>query len=243
MALDSTATFPTSIWDGDSENRDSDDGTQRAPDHRDWARAIAEVAAAQTRVYNNERGVSDSAIDSVGTLETVTGLTAVEKGSGAIHKTVISLDEVSCASTDAAGNGAQTAKKLYTFPEGQIVILGAHMVFPLAGLEAVTGGGTGYLTAANLSIGVGSATVVVAVDLTTTEQNICAKGDVNLVSKLSDAIVSGINAALLPLDGSTTAVPVWLNSSTLADGDHGTVADVLKVSGTITIIWTVLGND
>ncbi len=247
MALDATATFPTSVWDGDSENRDSDDGTQRAPDHRDWARAIAEVAAAQTRVYNNERGVSDDAIDSVGTLETVTGLSVVEKGSGAIHKTIISLDEVSQASTDATTNGAQTTKKLYTFPQGQIVILGAHAVFPLGLIESQSPGGTGYSDTADFSIGVGSATVVVAVDLTTTEQNICAKMDVDLaivtVNAESDAIESGINAALLPLDGSTTAIPVWLNTSTLDDADHGTAADELKISGTITIVWTVLGND
>lgn len=243
MALDSTATFPTTVWDGDSGNRDSDDNVKRSPDYRDWERLVAEVTAAQTRVNNNASGVDDDAIDTVGVLETVTGLTAVEKGNGAIHKTILTLDSVACASTDATSDGAQTAKKLYTFPEGQIVILGAHAVFPLGKIIATTGGGTGYANDADLSIGVGSATVVVAVDLTTTEQDICAKMDVDLTAKTSDAIESGINAALLPLDGSGTAVPVWLNSSTLDDADHGAVADVLTISGTITIVWTVLGDD
>ncbi len=243
MGLDNVAVFPTSVWDGDSGNRDSDSGNKKSPDYRDWERMLAEVRAAQTRVYNNERGADDDTIDSVGTLETVTGLTVVEKGNGAIHKTILTLVDVTQASTDAGANGAQTAKKLYTFPEGQIVILGAHQVYPLGKIIATTGGDVGYADDADLSIGVGSATVVVAVDLTTTEQNICVKADVDLTSKASDAIESGINATLLPLDGSTTPVPVWLNTSTLNDTDHGAVADVLTISGTITIVWTMLNDD
>ncbi len=246
MALDSVAVFPTSVWDGDSGNRDSDNDILRAPDYQDWDRLVAEVSATETRIYNNERGIDDDAVDSVGTLETVTGLSVVEKGNGAIHKTVITLATVSCVSTDAGANGAQTTKKLYTFPEGQIVILGAHAVFPLGLIESQSPGGTGYADDTDFSIGVGSATVVVAVDLTTTEQNICAKMDVDLAivttNPESNAIESGINAALLPLDGSGTAIPVWLNTSTLDNADHGAAADELVISGTITIVWTMLND-
>ncbi len=237
------ASYPTSVWDGDSGNRDSDVPVKKAPDFRDWSRAVSEVAATQTKVNDNSNGVDADAIDSVGTLTSKTGLTAVEKGDGGIHKTVFTLDEVEMISEDNTTNGAQAQQLLYTFPEGQIVILGAHMVFPAGSLEAVTGGSGGYSTTADFSIGVGSAEVNVGVDLAGTEQNICAKADVDLTAKTSDAIESGINAALVPLDGSSTAIPVWLNTSTLDDADHGTSADVLKVSGTVTIVWTVLGND
>lgn len=237
------ASYPTSVWDGDSKNRDSDVPVKKAPDHRDWQRLIAEVAATQTRVDNNNSGVDSDAIDSIGTAETVSGLSVVEKGDGALHKTVFTLDEVAVASTDAGANGAQATKKLYTFPEGQIVILGAHQVYPLGSLEAVTGGDGGFSDSSNFSIGVGSAEANAGVDLTGTEEDICAAADVDLTTKTSNAIESGINASLLPLDGSSTAIPVWLNVSTLADGDHGAAADVLNVSGTITIAWTVLGND
>ena len=247
MALDDAATFPTSIWDGDSANRDSDSGNQKAPDYRDWTRMLAEVRAAQTRVYNNERGANDVTIDSVGTVVTKTGLSVIEKGNGAVHKTILTLDAVAMASVDAGANGAQTTQQLYTFPEGHIVILGAHAVFPLGKIESQSPGGTGYSDTADFSIGVGSATVVAAVDLTTTEQDICAKADVDLAivttNPESDAIESSINAAVLPLDGSTTPVPVWLNTSTLDDGDHGTAADALVVSGTVTILWTNIGDD
>ena len=243
MALDGVATFPTSVWDGDSGWRDSDNGNQSSPDWQDWIRATEEVAAMQTRVNSNAKGVDDDALDSVGTLETVSGLTAVEKGDGAIHKTILTLAEVELTSVDHTTDGAQATKKLYTFPQGQIVILGAHQIYPLGSIAAVTGGAAGYSDTSDFSIGVGSTEVPAGVDLATTEQNMCAKADVDLTSGTSDAIESGINAALVPLDGSTTAIPVWLNTSTLDDGDHGPLPDTLKVSGTITLVWTIIGND
>lgn len=235
--------YPLSVWDGDSKNRDSDIPVKKAPDYQDWNRVIGEVSATQTRIDDNNSGVDDDAIDTIGIAETVSGMTVIEKGDGAIHKTVFTLDEVELASTDATSDGAQISQKLYTCPEGQIVILGAHMVFPTGKLEAVTGGDIGFSSTADFSIGVGSHAVVVAVNLTTTEQNICVLADVNLTSKTSAASAVGINATLLPLDGSDTAVAFYLNASTLDDGDHGATADVLKISGTITIVWTVLGND
>lgn len=48
-----TASYPTSVWDGDSGNRDSDDGQKKAPDHRDWFRIIQEMAAVQTQCDTN----------------------------------------------------------------------------------------------------------------------------------------------------------------------------------------------
>ncbi len=212
--------------------------------------AGGQIATNDSDIATNASGISDlaggvdgDAIDSVGTLESVSGLSVVEKGDAGIHKTTMTLLNVDMASVDAGANGAQATKKLYTFPEGQIVILGAHMVFPVGGIECVIGGGDGYLDAANLDIGVGVAEADAGVGLAGDEQNICVLADVDLTAKTSDAIESGINAALLPLDGSATAIPVWLNSSTLADGDHGANPDVLRVDGTITIVWTVLGND
>ena len=249
MALDDAAVFPTSVWDGDSANRDSDNGNQKAPDHRDWTRMLAEVKAAQTRVYNNQRGTSDAAIDSVGTVATKTGLSVVEKGNGAVHKTILTLDEVSIASTDGtipATSGAWGTQLLYTFPEGHICVLGAHQVYPLAGLEAVTGGGGGLSDTADFEIGVGTvaATNIVAFDLDGgTDENLCAASVAALTGGTSDAIESSVNAAVLALDGSTAAVIAQLNFRTVDDADHGTVADALLVSGTVTIVWANIGND
>jgi len=248
MALDGVATFPTSIWDGDSGLRDSDDGNQSEPDWQDWTRAVAEIAAMQTRVNNNAAGVDDDTIDTVGVLETVTGLTAVEKGDGAIHKTILTLDEVEVVTNDGATpatDGAWGTTKLYTFPEGQIVILGGHQTYLIAALASTVGGGTGLSDTADFGIGVGTVAAAQSTEwgLSTTEENICAEADVDLTGGTSDAAESSVNAALVPADGSTAALSVNLNIRGLGDDDHGVIADVLKVSGTITVVWTVIGND
>lgn len=48
------ANFPTTIWDGDSLNRDSDVNTQQAPDWRDWRQVVFEVSAAQDYILNSD---------------------------------------------------------------------------------------------------------------------------------------------------------------------------------------------
>lgn len=241
-----TATYPASIWDGDSANRDSDDGVQAAPDHRDWERMIAEIAAVQ----ESNRGIDpDTTINNHGTLESVTGLSVEEYGNAALHKTVITLDAVELDTTDGstpATDAAWATQKLYTFPEGHVVVVGAHQVYPLGKIEAVTGGGGGLSDTADLEIGVGTTARANASNfqLQTAEDNIVpGQAGVDLTSKTSDAIESSQLAAALFFDGSASAAAANLNVVTLDNADHGTSADKLKVSGTITILWTMQGND
>lgn len=241
--------YPTSVWDGDSGNRDSDNAPKKAPDWQDWDRAFTEVVATQNRVDSNEAGADDTALDSVGTLPEKTGLTVVEKGDGAVHKTVITLDEVSIVSTDGAApaaDGAWGTQLLYTFPQGHINVLGLHIVFPLAGLEAVTGGGTGFSDTADFELGVG--TVAAAQDTQFDlnggdEEDVVAAIDCDLTSGTSDAIESSANGTAATVDGSAAALTYNLNFRTRDDADHGATADALLVSGTFTILWTCLGDD
>ena len=81
------------------------------------------------------------------------------------------------------------------------------------------------------------------VGLAGTEEDICTEMDVNLVAAVSDAEISVAQATTAAYDGSTTPVKVILNTSTLDDADHGAVADVLTVTGTVTIVWTTIGDD
>ncbi len=242
------ASFPTSVWDGDSVDVDSDDGNQSSPSHASWGRVRAEIAAAQTRIYNNERGVNDDAIDSIGTLATVSGLTVVEKGDGAIHKTIFTLVEVPVVTNDGVDpttDGTWGTTKLYTFPEGQIVILGGHQTYLTGALESTVGGGTGLSDTADLGIVVGTVAAAQSTEwgLSTTEEYICAEADVDLSGGASDAAASSVNSALVPADGSAAALSVNLNVRGLGNDDSGVVSDILKVSGTITVVWTVIGND
>ena len=96
-ALDNSPTYPAAIWDGDSGNRDSDDGVQAAPDHRDWGRMIGEMQAVQ----RSNVGIDpDNVLNSVGTVGTTTGVSAVERGNAAMHKTIITLADVAVAMAD-----------------------------------------------------------------------------------------------------------------------------------------------
>lgn len=249
MGSNNTPTYPAAIWDGDTGDRDTDLGILRAPNARDWARLVNEVAAVQRSLRGYD---PDRAIDTYGTLATVSGLTVEEYGNGATHKTILTLDEVEVSTLDGvtpATDAAWGTKDLYTFPEGHVIILGAHQVYPIGGLEAETGGTAGLLDTAILEVGVGSVARGNAsdFDLSTvaTNNNIVPLVVIAaLVSGASAAIESSPATAASFIDGSASAVVAKLNVITATnDAEHGPLPDVLKVSGTITMIWTMQGDD
>ena len=249
MGVNDTATYPGSIWDGDTGDRDSDLGILRAPNARDWFRAIGEIAALQRSLQGYD---PDRAIDNYGTLASVSGLSVREYGNGATHRTILTLDEVEVSTLDGttpATHAAWGTKNLYTFPEGHVLIFAAHQIYPVGGLEAETGGGAGIKDTAELEIGVGSVARGDANDfdlhtVTTNDNIIPLVVAAALSGGASAAIESSPATALTYIDGSASAVIAKLNVITATnDADHGPLPDVLKVSGTITIIWTVQGND
>lgn len=194
-------------------------------------------------------GVDDDAIDSKGTLESISGLTVVEKGNAAVHKTIMTLVEVELASTDGTtplNDGAWGTKHLYTFPEGHVVIHGAHMLCPITKIEAVTGGDDGFADAANIEVGVGTVASAQAVAFGLedgTQENIIDALDVDLTTKTSDAAETTVNTTSAAYDGSGGSVEMHLNFRTLADGDHGVNPDVLKIGATLTVVWSILGDN
>lgn len=243
------ADFPSSVWDGTTPTRVAADNVKRGPNWRDYDRVIQEIMATQTRVDVLDTAIDNDTIDSVGAIETVTGLSLVEMGDGAVHKTVFTLDEVELTTTDgtdAPNDGAWGTVKLYTFPEGHIMKHGSHITFALGDLEAETGGGGGLSDTADFEIGVGFVATAQAVGFGLgdgTQENIAAAIDCDLTSGTSDAIESIADVVAATYDGHSTAGSISLNVRTLDDGDHGGSADVLKVSGTITVVWSNLGNN
>ena len=240
-----SAPFPSEIWDGTSPTRNPALAQLKAPDWRDWRRMIAELAATQ----NACKGVAGNALHTIGALTSKTGLTVVETGDGAVHKSVITFASMAMASIDGttpATDGAWGTQPIYTFPVGHIAVLASHVVFPLGLLIATTGGGTGFSTTADFEIGVGT---VASANWTGfglnngTQENICAAMVAALTAKTSDAIESIAQATVAVHDGSTTAIDIHMNFRTIDDADHGTVADILTVSGTLTLIWSNLGDD
>lgn len=241
-----SASFPTAVWDGDSETRNSDDGVRRAPDSRDWDRNIQEMAATQRALKGID---ADNSLHTIGALISKSGLSVVESGTGAVHKSIFTFTAMSMVSTDGttpATDGAWGTQNLYTFPVGHIAILGSHLVFPLAKLVGVTGGGAGFSDTADFEIGVG--TVASGQDTSWglgngTEENIVAALDVDLTSATSDAIESAAQVSAAVYDGSSTAVVARMNFRTLADDDHGATADALLLTGVLTVLWSNLGDN
>jgi hypothetical protein len=173
----------------------------------------------------------------VGAVASVTGLTVTEEGAGPIHKTVLTFDDVAFALVDEAGVVAYKGTKVYDMPAGNILVLGATADLALtkssAGVNADWDGdfGVGTVTASNNST------------LSSTEQNIIpTTATPQAVAGATTA--KGINAAAIaPLDGTATAIDIYLNFL-VDDADHDVTSTPcnLVVNGTLTIHWIQLGD-
>ncbi len=245
MAQDGIATYPTDIWDGDSGNRDSDSGDQKSPDWRDWERMLAEMRAVQ----QSNSGYDPTTLNSYGAIGAASGLSVAERGNAAVHKTIITMDELAMTMTDGSTPGTDAmwgTVPLYTFPEGHIVFLGAHLVFPLGSVIATVGSGTGLSDTADLEMGVGTTARANQTNfaLAAAERNICPENVLTqMAAAASVAIESSPIAAELFFDGSAGAAVANLNFITSDDADAGTTADELSLSGTLTVLWTMMGDD
>jgi hypothetical protein len=162
-------------------------------------------------------------------------VTAVEYGSGLIHKTELTLLDTPITMRDTEQGGGV---KVYDFPAGRILFLGAigtiipttHSVI----LDTLNGGKT-------CNWGVGSTTQASAT-LATTEQDIIqvTAWTSGTVIDVAAAASNGIGV-LAVLDGTSSAVDAFLNLAVAGSGDIDANAAIL-ISGTITITWLNLGD-
>lgn len=162
---------------------------------------------------------------------------ATEQGSAVLHRTKLTLTDLAITTTDADTNGAHGSHKLYDFPEGHIHILSVHADLAVES----TGATDGIATTATYDIGIGStATATGDAALSTTEQNILTKQEGNLSS--GEATIGAATASGVVLDGSATPADLYLNVAIEAD-DHDTEDGELTFNGTVTVLWTKLGDD
>lgn len=168
-----------------------------------------------------------------------TGVTAAERVAGGIvHQTVLTFVNTPLPLVDEAGVVAYAGLKVYDFPAGAILFLGAVADLDLtkssAGVNADWDGdvGVGTVTASNNST------------LATTEQNIIpttatpqAVAGVTTANALSTATENAV------VNGTSTAVDAYLNLL-VDDADHDvtTTPCNLIVNGTLTLTWINLGD-
>lgn len=164
--------------------------------------------------------------------------TVKETGFGRLQVTTINFTSFSQSMTDEAGVVAYGGTKVYDFPEGNILILGATLNATL------TKSGAGINADFDGDVGVGTVTASNNATLSSTEQNIIpTTATPQAVAGATTA--KGINAAAIaPLDGTATAVDMYLNYL-IDDADQditGGGASSLLTTGTLTFCWINLGD-
>lgn len=197
---------------------------------------IAENRATRTFFYNGTQwNVLGGGGDS-GTGATASGLSVVESGDGAMHRTVFLFDGYSLTTTDngTAGNGG--GAKIYDFPQGYIGIYGVSQAW-----NTITVDGTGFPNDVAMEIGIGTTVATSSMgSLTGTAEDIATGDTFTLSSSLSavNRFLGSVSAGHY-VDGSVTAKDAYLNitgTAATADGDA-----TIVLTGTVTVLWSSVG--
>lgn len=171
------------------------------------------------------------------TLEAITGLTAVDTtDDGVLHQVTFTLADVTIAVTDAL---AYASKKIFTFPQGRIALIGA-----VASLKwGVTTARTTINDSASLTWSLGSVAAS-NITLSSTMIDMLAKAT-TVLDGVADAYTStptkGALAAACQLDGTGTPIPVYANVAfeDIANIDNN---GTLKAQGSIVLTYCNLGG-
>jgi hypothetical protein len=166
-------------------------------------------------------------------------LSVVHELTGIVNRSTFTLTNASIPVTDAAGSGSYGTLKLFTLPAGAVSYLGCRQNYTAFSEGAALTGAAGD---AAFVIGVGSAALAAAADgaLTTTSVDI---GSATATITLSGGTGVGTktNFTATAIDGTSTNATFNLNWS----GSAATIdaTSTIGVTGTITVLWSLLGDD
>jgi len=172
-----------------------------------------------------------------------TGVVATESSRGAVQRTLLTLTNTPVTMTDDAGVAQWgSAGKIYTFPQGLILTLGAVLTGNL------TLGTTGTFIDAFTGVNaIGTATATTGATLVGTEADILqSTANAEAASKIAAVDSVSIATALTEsgarhFDGTTTAKAAFLN---FAIADHAShTSGTGKFSGTVILHWINLGDN
>lgn len=210
--------FPNSVWDGDSDSRDSNDGINASPTWQDWLRILQEIQAMQTKTLNDEE-------EGIGVINIYPGLAGTEAGTSALRRTAFAFNNMAMVITDTGVNGAHGSIKLYTFPDEHMNIFAGSLV------GNMTAGAGGIANNAVLDIAIGKITTGLGNDvLSGDEQNITTKDDLTLVAGAKPFDVSSV--VPVEMHGSTE---IFLNVA--IEAASVSANDILTISGSAAITW------
>ena len=164
---------------------------------------------------------------------------AHEAGVGGVHKTTLVCSATPISVSDDAGVAQYGGVKVYDFPAGLILVLGA----------VIDGALTGYASLIDTfdgDVAIGTATATTGATLTGTESDILqstaltqAVGEVAVADAVTVATALTESGAR-HLDGTTTPIDAFLNFVIDDNAAHG--AGTATFTGTITLTWMNLGD-
>ena len=180
-----------------------------------------------------------------GVAETITGMTVVEWGNEAMKKTKFTFAQAggaTYAAADAFAVADATAmggRKIYTFPEGRILVLGATGSLSLG----VKTANTTINDAAAVNYSLGTAGPTEAALTTANSVDLLPKsGNVTMGTNPAYSTAVAVQlAASAHFDGTSAAKTVNLNFGLGVNTEIDANAAV-GVTGSITIVWTLLGD-
>jgi hypothetical protein len=163
-------------------------------------------------------------------------ITATHELGGLVNRSTFTLTNAQIPVTDATTSGSHGTLKLFTFPAGGIAFLGSRQNYTAfaEGAALTTAEGD-----AVFEIGLGTAAIAAAADGALAATNDDIGGDVNVT--LSGGTGTGTGFTGAGADGTTTAATLNLNWS----GSAATIdaTSTIDVTGTITVLWSGLGDD
>lgn len=175
----------------------------------------------------------------LGTLTSFTTESTLEK-KGILHQSVITFNGVAVSLVDANVGGGT---KIYTFPEGRVLILGATLNSLATTTTSVLA--STLNTGVTLSCGVGSiqTTTQNSGTLATTQQDIIAAftNTASTTINVAGASANGFLAASAQFNGTTTAQAIYLNFGVPTATDIDADATI-TATGALTITWINLGD-
>jgi len=172
---------------------------------------------------------ADAFITAIGAgLKNGSAVAQTEQIGAGLFKTTLTLTDLEVTLTLNGTSTGGGGVKIYDFPAGYIKVLGVT-----SNLTVANAGGDGSFLAS-----LGSAVADTGGTLATTEANVCASTAATVSSGVGTCKMKGDTVSAL--DGTSTAIDLYLNAALNADG---TDKEVLEFSGTITIHWLNLGDN
>jgi len=165
---------------------------------------------------------------------------ALENGNGVIFKTTLTCTATPISFTDQAGIVQYSGTKVYTFPGGMILVLGAV-------IDGVFTGTAPFVDAFVGDVALGTVTASNNATLTETEQNILANTEITADAKVAPADAQSAATLLTEsaacwLDGTAAEKEMFLNILVDDHDDHiGTLDGTF--TGTIEFAWLNIGDN